>query len=115
MEITFISERDKFFVIYLNDLTVFSKSNAENLVHLKQTFEKCQKISLSLNRKKYHFSMQEGKLLGHIVSRYGIKIDLKRVEAIDTINIPRNRKEIQSFLGKIIFLRRFIPNFAEIV
>jgi hypothetical protein len=53
--------------------------------------------------------------LGHIVSRDGIKIDPKRVEAIDTINIPRNRKEIQSFLGKINFLRRFIPNFTEIV
>jgi hypothetical protein len=49
------------------------------------------------------------------VSRDGIKIDPKRIEAIDTINIPRNRKEIQSFLGKINFLRRFIPNFAEIV
>jgi hypothetical protein len=48
--------------------------------------------------------MQEGKLLGHIVSRYGIKINLKRVEAIDTINIPRNRKEIQSFLGILDFL-----------
>jgi hypothetical protein len=59
--------------------------------------------------------MQEGKLLGHIVSRDRIKIDPKRVEAIDTINIPRNIKEIQSFLGKIIFLRRFIPNFVEIV
>jgi hypothetical protein len=59
--------------------------------------------------------MQEGKLLGHIVSRDGIKIDPKRVEAIDTINIPRNRKEIQSFLGKINFFKRFIPNFVEIV
>jgi hypothetical protein len=59
--------------------------------------------------------MQEGKLLGHIVSRDRIKIDPSRVQAIDTINIPRNVKEIQSFLGKINFLRRFIPNFAEIV
>jgi hypothetical protein len=49
------------------------------------------------------------------VSRDGIKIDPKRVEVIDTINIPRNVKEIQSFLGKINFLRRFIPNFAKIV
>jgi hypothetical protein len=53
--------------------------------------------------------------LGHIVSRDRIKIDPSMVEAIDTINIPRNVKEIQSFLGKINFLRRFIPNFAEIV
>jgi hypothetical protein len=59
--------------------------------------------------------MREGKLLGHIVSRHGIRIDPKRIEAIDTINIPRNVKEIQSFLGRIKFLRRFIPNFAEIV
>jgi hypothetical protein len=47
--------------------------------------------------------VQEGKLLGHIVSSDGIKINSKRVESIDTINIPRNRKEIQSFLGKNIF------------
>jgi hypothetical protein len=53
--------------------------------------------------------------MGHIVSQDGIKIDPSRVEAIDTINIPRNVKEIQSFLGKINFLRSFIPNFAEIV
>jgi hypothetical protein len=53
--------------------------------------------------------------LGHIVSKDGIKVDPKQFEAIDTINIPINKKEIQSFLGKINFLRRFIPNFAEIV
>jgi hypothetical protein len=45
----------------------------------------------------------------------GSRIDPKRIEAIETINIPRNVKEIQSFLGTINFLRRFIPNFAEIV
>jgi hypothetical protein len=115
MDITFVGERDKFVFIYLDDLTVFSKSDAEHLMHLKQTFEKCRKFGLSLNPKKSHFAMQEGKLLGHIMSKYGIKIDPKRVEAIDTINFPRNVKEIQSFLGKINFLRRFIPNFAEIV
>jgi hypothetical protein len=59
--------------------------------------------------------MQEGKILGHIVSKEGIKVETKRVEAIDMINIPRNIKEIQSFLGKIKFLRRFIPNFSEII
>jgi hypothetical protein len=85
MDITFISERDKFVVIYLDDLTIFSKSDEDHLIHLKQTFEKCRKFGLSLNPKKSHFAMQEGKLLGHIVSRDRIKIDPKRVEAIDTI------------------------------
>jgi hypothetical protein len=41
MDINFIGERDKFVVIYLDDLTVFSNSDVEHLVHLKQTFEKC--------------------------------------------------------------------------
>jgi hypothetical protein len=115
MDIAFVGERDKFVFIYLDDLTVFSKSDAEHLVHLKQTFKKCRKFGLSLNPKKSHFAMQEGKLLGHIMSKDGIKIDPKRIEAIYTINIPRNVKEIQSFLGKINFFRRFIPNFVEIV
>jgi hypothetical protein len=115
MDIAFVGERDKFIVIYLDVLMVFSKTDEEHLMHLKQTFEKCHRFGLSLNPKKSHFAMQEGKLLGHVVSKEGIKIDPKRIEAIDTITIPRNIKEIQSFLGKINFLRRFIPNFAEIV
>jgi hypothetical protein len=77
MDIAFISERDKFVVIYLDDLTIFSNSDAKHLVHLKQTFEKCRKFGLSLNPKKSHFSMQEGKLLGHIVLKDGIKVDPK--------------------------------------
>jgi ribonuclease HI len=92
MDIAFIGERDKFIVIYLDDLMVFSKSDKEHLVHLKQTFENCRRFGLSLNPRKLHFAMQEGKLLGHVVSKDGIKIDPKRVEAIDTINIPRNVK-----------------------
>ena len=95
MDIAFVGEQDKFVVIYLDDLTVFSKSDEDHMIHLKQTFEKCRRFGLSLNPKKSHFAMQEGKLLGHIVSQNGIRIDPKRVEAIDTIAIPRSVKEIQ--------------------
>jgi hypothetical protein len=77
MDIAFIGERDKFVIIYLDDLTVFSNYDAEHLIHLKQTFEKCRKFGLSLNPKKSHFSIQEGKLMGHIVSKDGIKVDPK--------------------------------------
>jgi hypothetical protein len=115
MDITFIGEKDKFMVIYLDDITMFSTSDDEHLQHLKQTFEKCRRYGISLNPKKSHFSMEEGKILGHIVSPEGIKIDPERVKAIQQIDIPRNKKSIQSFIGKINFLRRFIPNFAEII
>ena len=59
------------------------------------------------------FGLQEGKLLGHIISEEGIKIDPKRIDGILQINHPRNIKELQSFIGKINFLRRFIANLAE--
>lgn len=59
--------------------------------------------------------MMEGKLLGHIISREGIRIDPNRVTAIQNLDFLRTRKEIQSFLGTINFVRRFVPNFAEII
>ena len=61
------------------------------------------------------FAMKEGKLLGHIISKEGVVIDPKCVCSIETLTLPRNKKEIQAFLGKINFLRRFIPNYANIV
>ena len=82
MDIAFIGEKDKFVVIYLDDITVFSKTDFEHLRHLKEVFLKCRKFGLSLNPKKSLFAMQEGKLLGHIVSAEGVKIDPDRVEAI---------------------------------
>eukprot|EP00253_Pinus_taeda_P025418 PITA_25418 len=57
--------------------------------------------------------MEEGKLLGHIISKDGIHIDPPRVQAIQQIDLPQNKKEIQSFNGKMNFLRRFVPNLAE--
>jgi hypothetical protein len=113
MDIAFIGEKDKFVVIYLDDITVFSKFDKEHRHHLRKVFLKCRNFGISLNPKKSLFAMQEGKLLGHIVSAEGVRIDPSRVEAIQALSIPRSKKEIQSFLGKINFLRRFVPNFAE--
>ena len=65
--------------------------------------------------KKSQFALSEGKLLGHIVSAKDVKIDPIRVEAIQKLSIPRSKRDIQSFLGKINFVRRFIPKFSELV
>eukprot|EP00253_Pinus_taeda_P027006 PITA_27006 len=113
MDVAFANEKDIFLVVYLDDLTVFSNSDEEHLYHLKIVFQKCRKYGISLNSKKSLFSMDEGKLLGHIISKEDICIDPARVEAIQQIEQPRNKKEIQSFNGKLNFLRRFIPNLAE--
>jgi ribonuclease HI len=115
MDIAFIEETGKFIVVYLDDVTVFSQSDDEHLRHLRQVFEKCRRFGISLNPKKCLFGLEEGKLLGHIISKEGIRIDPSRIEAILKIEHPRNLKELQSFIGKINFLRRFIPNLAELL
>ena len=115
MDIAFAKEIHDFLAIYLDDLTVFSRSYQQHLDHLRQVFLKCRKYGISLNPKKSLFGLEEGKLLGHIISKDGIRIDPARIEAILQTPHPRNVKELQVFLGKINFLRRFIPNLAELI
>ena len=59
--------------------------------------------------------MEEGKLLGNNISKDGIKIDPERISAILKVEDPRSKKKMQSFTGKVNFLRRFIPSFADIL
>ena len=113
MDIAFFEEKDKFVVVYLDDITVYSKSDEKHCEHLERIFLKCMKFGISLNPKKSHFALEEGKLLGHIISKDGIRIDPGRVDAIRQISLPRNKKEVQSFIGKVNFLRRFIIDCAE--
>lgn len=75
MDIAFANEKDVFLVVYLDDLTVFSNLDEEHLYHLKIVFQCCRKYGISLNPKKSLFSMDEGKLLGHIISKERIHID----------------------------------------
>eukprot|EP00253_Pinus_taeda_P034932 PITA_34932 len=115
MDIAFSKEIHDFLVVYLDDLTAFSKSYQEHLEHLRQVFLICRKYGISLNPKKSLFGLEEGKLLGHIISKDGIRIDPDRIQAILQVPYPRKIKELQAFLGKINFLRRFIPNLAELI
>jgi len=70
---------------------------------------------MTLNPTKSIFGVTSGKLIGHIVSYFGICIDPERVIVVQNLPILTSKKEIQSFMGKINFVRRFIPNFANMV
>ena len=65
MDIAFLGER--FVVIYMDDVTVFSGLDDEHLENLQKKIQKWKNFGLSVNPKKYLFSLEEGKLLGHIV------------------------------------------------
>jgi hypothetical protein len=105
----------KIIEIYQDDLTVFSKDGKSHIGHLKQVFERCREFGISLNPAKSVFGVTEGKLLGHIISKDGVKLDPERVEAIEKVPLPISKKALQSFLGQTNFVHRFIPNYAEIV
>ena len=78
-------------------------------------FEICRKYGISLNPKKSIFAVTEGNFLGFIVSKEGMIIDPECTKAISKIGLPGSRKEMQSFLGKINFVHRFVPNFSQVV
>ena len=92
MDIAFAKEIYEFLVIYLGDINVFSKTDYEHLDHLSKVFIKCRKFGISLNPKNTLFGLEEGKLLGHIISKEGIRIDPARIEIILNISPPRNIK-----------------------
>jgi hypothetical protein len=91
------------------------RNRADHITHLTQIFERCRKYGISLNPKKTIFGVEEGKLLGHIISKYGINIDPERVKAISQLPLPHNKKAMQYFFGRINFMRKFTPDFTEIV
>ena len=80
MDIAFRGLIQKSVVIYLDDITVFSKNRADHLTHLRRVFEHYRKYGISLNPKKSIFVVTEGKLLGFVVSKQG---------TISTLNVPR--------------------------
>ena len=74
--------------IYGDDLTVFSKERSDHISHLRQVFIRCRKYGISLNLAKSIFGVDEGKLLGQIIYKYGVKVDPERVEAIKKVPLP---------------------------
>ena len=115
MDISFVKEKEKLVVIYMDVIIVYSRSDKEHVKHLEKVFLKCKKYGISLNPRKSNFALEEGKILGHIISRDGINIDPQRVSAIQKVEDPRSKKEVHSFIRQVNFLRRFIPSFVEML
>lgn len=114
MDITLKGLINKSMVVYLDDITIYSKNRDDHILHLREIFEQCQQYKILLNPKKSIFSTKQGKLLGFVISPYENTIDSGRTEAIKSISPPHSKKKMQSFLGKINFVRRFTFYFFEI-
>jgi hypothetical protein len=115
MGIAFRGLINKSTVVYLDDITIYSRYRSEHVHHLRKIFDRCRRYKISLNPKKTIFAVTEGKILGFIILKHGIVIDLERTNSISQIYFPHNKNKMQSFLGKINFIRVFVPSFAKIV
>ena len=82
--------------------------------HLKQLFEALRKAKLELHPGKCAFGAQEVKYLGHLVTRDGIRACPSKVKAIVEMPKPTCAKEVQRFIGKCQYYRKFIPNFSQV-
>ena len=104
MDVAFKGLINRCIVIYMDDLTIFSKDQSTHIADLRQVFNRCQKYGISLNPKKCLFGVTKGKLLGHIIFEARISIDLERIEAILKLSPLHSCKELKSFFGKINFV-----------
>jgi hypothetical protein len=104
MQIDFDDLIGKIIQVYLDDLTIYSKTRSYHFGHLRKVFMRCRKFGVSLNPSKSIFGVTQGKILGHIVSDSGISIDPERIVAILNLPAPTSKKEIQAFMGTINFV-----------
>ena len=114
MNDTFREFLDKFLVIYLDDLLIYSETLAEHKVHVRQALERLQKEGLFLKPSKCVFHATEVPFLGYIIGKGAIKMDPEKVEAIISWPTPRSAQEIHMFLGLASFYRRFIRSFSRL-
>ena len=100
-------------VVYLADVVVFSKKIKAHMFHLKHIFNHCKKYGISLNPKKCVFVVLKEGYHGHIISKKGTSIDPERMEAFAKIPLTNNKKGMQSFMGTINFVPRFVLRFCS--
>ncbi|GJV75460.1 reverse transcriptase domain-containing protein [Tanacetum coccineum] len=105
---------DKFVIVFIDDILIYSKSEEEHEVHLKTILDLLKKEKLYAKNFKCEFWLKEVQFLRHVVNRDGIHMDPSKVESVKNWKIPESSTEIRSFLGLAGYYRRFIENFSKI-
>ena len=105
---------DQFVIVFIDDILVYSKSKEEHEQHLKVVLQILREHRLYAKFSKCEFWLNEVAFLGHIISKEGIKVDPRKIEAIQQWPRPTSVTEIRSFLGLAGYYRRFVKDFSKI-
>ncbi|WVZ63583.1 hypothetical protein U9M48_013206 [Paspalum notatum var. saurae] len=114
MNSVFMNELDKFVVVFIDDILVYSKNEKEHKEHLRIVLSHLREHKLYAKFSKCAFWLKEVAFLRHILSAKGVAIDPSKVEDVLNWNQPQTVTEIRSFLGLAGYYHRFIKDFSRI-
>ncbi|KAL0154822.1 hypothetical protein M9458_049085 [Cirrhinus mrigala] len=105
---------NKFVIAYIDDILIFSKSEAEHITHVRAVLSRLLDHQLYVKAEKCEFHVHQTSFLGYQVSHQGVKMDSSKIQAVTEWPQPSTIKELQRFLGFANFYRRFIRNYSTI-
>ena len=114
MNSVFMPELDKFVVVFIDDILIYSKNEKEHEQHLCIVLQHLQDHQLYAKFSKCDFWLNSVKFLGHTISSEGISVDPNKVQEVMDWKPPASVHQIRSFLGLAGYYRRFIPDFSRI-
>jgi hypothetical protein len=114
MNKVFMEYLDKFVMVFIDDILVYSRSEDEHEEHLRLALHKLRENMLYTKLSKCEFWMKQVDFLGHVISEGGISVDPSKVQDVLSWNAPTSVSDIRSFLGLAGYYRRFIEGFSKI-
>jgi len=114
MNSVFMSELDKFVVVFIDDILVYSRNEEEHAEHLRVVLSRLREHQLYAKFSKCEFWLTKVPFLGHVLSQEGISVDPAKVQEVLDWKVPTSVHEVRSFLGLAGYYHRFIPEFSKI-
>ena len=105
---------DNFCIAYLDDILIYSESEAEHIRHVRKVLERLRQAGLQVDIKKSEFHVTRTKYLGYILTNKGLEVDPDKVEALRNWVRPTTVTGVKSFLGFTGFYRQFVPEYSRV-